>query len=290
MRPSIAAIVVGSWLLVLAPVASRAADVPYKVVVDGRMLDAHTTSARNRDGVVYINVVRAVRAFDGLLTFGRGGTVRVTIEGRTLNYRVGRSTALLDTNVSVPLRGVPYMSDGDIYVPIASIATLAMARYSIDTQHKRVTLYLGRSVGFAPPGTHAVPEPSTEDVGLSPLQALAFTPSATTDATGLHARVEIKNTTDKPYAINFPGPQQFAFVVVRNGTEIWTSQATKVSEGPSTFRLLPGETTTLKDDWPGFLRAGPGRFTLRIRMLKTIPIDTAPVSLGEITPGPSAGP
>jgi hypothetical protein len=125
---------------------------------------------------------------------------------------------------------------------------------------------------------------------LSPLQALTFTPSATTDATGMHARVEIKNTTDKPYAVNFPGPQQFAFVVSRNGTEVWTSQKSNAAEGSSTFRLLPGETTTLKEDWPGYLKAGGGRYTLRVRLLKAIPIDTAPVSLGEIAPGASSTP
>jgi len=271
------------------PLAARA-DVPYTVIVNGRLMDAHSPSARNHGGNLYVNVVRAVKAFDGLLTFGRGGTVRVTVNGRTLNYRVGRSTAILDNTTPIRLRGAPYLDHGDTYVPIGSIGTLAQATVAIDPTRHRVTLTLGRSFGYATPVPKVVPEPNEDDVGLSPLQALTFNASATTDTAGMHTRVEITNKTEKPYAINFPGPQQFVFVVARNGSEVWTSQTTTVSGGPSSFRLLPGETTTLLADWPGYLKAGAGRYTLRIRMLKAIPIDTAPVSLGVSTPGPSASP
>src|ERR1700722_12485367 len=149
MRPSTASLVV-SCLLVLTPFAARA-DVPYSVIMDGRMLDAHRSSARNHDGTTYINIVRAVKAFDGLLTFGRGGLVRVTVNGRTLNYRVGRGTATLDNTMVIGLHGIPYVDHGDTYVPIASIATLAQVRYSVDTVQHRVTLTSGRSEGFATP-------------------------------------------------------------------------------------------------------------------------------------------
>jgi hypothetical protein len=288
MRPSTASLVV-SCLLVLTPFAARA-DVPYSVIMDGRMLDAHRSSARNHDGTTYINIVRAVKAFDGLLTFGRGGLVRVTVNGRTLNYRVGRGTATLDNTMVIGLHGIPYVDHGDTYVPIASIATLAQVRYSVDTVQHRVTLTSGRSEGFATPVPKTLPEPTEDELTLSPLQALNFDASATTDNAGLHARVAITNKTNKPYSISFPGPQQFVFVIARNGSEVWTSESAAVSGGQSTFRLLPGETTTVSQDWPGYLKAGPGRYTLRVRMLKAIPIDTIPVSLGVSTPGPSAAP
>jgi hypothetical protein len=286
MRPSLAAFLAGSCLLVLAPIAGRAADVPYGVTVDGRRLDAHGRSGRNHNGVAYINVVRAVKAFGGLLTFGHDGIVRVSIDDRTLTYRVGRATALLDNATVVKLRGAPYLASGDTYVPVVSIATLAMATYTIDTRAHRINLQLGRTAGFAPVAG-GTPEAGEDDVSLSPLQALSLKPSATTDADGLHARVEVTNVTQKPYSIAFPGPQQFVFVVARNGSEVWTSQSEAISGGPSMFTLQPGEATTFRQDWPGYLKAGAGRYTLRVRMLKSVPIDTPPVSLGVSTPGPS---
>jgi len=289
MRPAVGSLVIASCLVVFAPVVAST-DVPYTVVMDGRMLDARNPSARNHNGVTYINVVRAVQAFDGLLTFGRHGGVRVTINGRTLNYRLGRGTATLDTATVINLHGVPYTDNGDTYVPVASIATLAAVQYSVDNSRHRVSLNSGRGTGYATPLPKVLPESNEEELALSPIQALTFVASAATDATGLHARAEITNKTDKPYTINFPGPQQFVFVVARNGSEVWTSQSADISGGPSTFRLLPGETTTLQQDWPGYLKAGAGRYTLRVRMLKSIPIDTSPVSLGVSTPGPTSAP
>jgi hypothetical protein len=263
--------------------------VPYSVFLDGRRLDGHHPSGRNHAGAAYVNVVRAVQAFGGLLTFGHGGVVRVSISGRTLTYRVGQRTALLDNTTVVRLRGAPYVDNGDIYVPVVSIATLAMAKYTIDTHVRRISLQLGRSPGFAPAAKGAT-EGEEDDVSLSPLQALSLKPSATTDADGLHARLEITNVTQKPYSIAFPGPQQFVFVVARNGSEVWTSQSEAIAGGPSTFTLQPGEATTFQQDWPGYTKAGAGRYTLRVRMLKSVPIDTPPISLGVSTPGPLASP
>ena len=289
MRLSLAALFAGSCMLVLAPVAARSADVPYSVFLDGRRLDARHPSGRNHVGVAYINVIRAVQAFGGLLTFGHGGVVRVTVSGRTLTYRVGQRTALLDNATVVRQRGAPYVDGGDTYVPVASVATLAMAKYTIDTHVRHISLQLGRSAGFAPVAK-GPPEGEEDDVSLSPLQALSLKPSATTDAAGLHARVEITNVTQKPYTIAFPGPQQFVFVVALNGSEVWTSQSEAISGGPSTFTLQPGEATTFQQDWPGYTKAGAGRYTLRVRMLKSVPIDTPPISLGVSTPGPLVSP
>jgi hypothetical protein len=149
--------------------------VPYSVFLDGRRLDGHHPSGRNHAGAAYVNVVRAVQAFGGLLTFGHGGVVRVSISGRTLTYRVGQRTALLDNTTVVRLRGAPYVDNGDIYVPVVSIATLAMAKYTIDTHVRRISLQLGRSPGFAPAAKGAT-EGEEDDVSLSPLQALSLKP------------------------------------------------------------------------------------------------------------------
>jgi hypothetical protein len=90
--------------------------------------------------------------------------------------------------------------------------------------------------------------------------------------------------------MTFAGSQQFVFVVVRNGSEIWTSQSSSAPPGPSTFRLEAGAKTTVTSDWPGFAKAGPGRYSLRVRLVRAIPIDTPPVSLDALTPGPATSP
>jgi hypothetical protein len=267
----------------LAPVPSFGADVVYGVLIDGRPLDAKRHSGLNHDGVTYINVVRAVKAFDGLLTFGRGGQVRVTVNGRALRYRIGKRTAQLDNAGTVTLRGAPFVLNGDTYVPLASIATLGNARYTVDTHRHIVNLLMRAGLGYDAVPT--MPPDQPEDVSdLSPLQALTIKPAATADATGLHMRAEISNTTPKPYVLAFPTADQFIFVVARNGSEVWTSAAASPAATPSTFHLAPGATTTIVADWPGFAKSGPGRYSLRVRLVKAIPLDSAPVSLDSIAP------
>jgi hypothetical protein len=271
-------------LAVLAPVPTLSAtDTVYGVLIDGRPLDAKRKSALNHGGVTYINVVRAVKAFDGLLTFGRSGQIRVSINGRTLRYRIGRLTAILDNSSTIALRGAPFVRAGDTYVPLASIVTLAAGRYAVDTHRRLVYLSLQHGVGYEAVPT--MPPDLPDDVSdLSPLQALSIKPSATADATGLHARAEITNTTEKPYVLSFPGSDQFVLVVARNGSEVWTSPPTEGTGVPSTFRLDPGASTTVAADWPGFAKSGPGRYSLRLRLVKAIPIDSAPVSLDTLAP------
>jgi hypothetical protein len=285
MRRFVATLFAGLLLAVLVPTPGSSADVIYGVTIDGRGLDAKRHSAINHDGVIYVNVVRAVRAFDGLLAFGRGGSLRITIDGRILHCRIGSVMAQLENGGTVKLTGAPFVYNGDTYVPVASIATLAMARYTVDTKHHVVRLTLGANAASEPAPTMP-PETSEETSDLSPLQALTITPSATADALGLHARAEIVNTTSKPYVMAFAGSQQFVFVVVRNGSEAWTSQSSSAPPGPSKFRLDAGATTTVTSDWPGFAKAGPGRYSLRVRLLRAIPIDTPPVSLDALAPGP----
>jgi hypothetical protein len=292
MKRFAATVLVGVFLSVLAPVAAPAADVVYGVMLGGRPLDRLHGSALNHDGVTYINVVRAVRAYDGLLTFSNGGSVvRVTVSGRSLLYKIGSRMAQFDNGSAIKLSGAPFSYNGDTYVTVASIALLAGGRFSVDKVGRVVNFCRGSGPSQAQ-ATQLPDVPESNDLltDLSPLQALSIKPSATADATGLHARAEITNTTAKPYVLNFPGPEQFVLVVARNGTEVWTSQPTGTAKGPSTLRLQPGETTTVSQDWPGFLKAGPGRYTLRVRLRRTLPLDTSPVWLDAIAPGPSASP
>jgi hypothetical protein len=125
--------------LCLAPLAARSQDIPYSVFVDGRQVDARTPSGLARDGVVFVNVVRAIRTFDGLLTFAPGGLTRVTLGGRTVDFRIGSRIA---TSGSARLRlaGAPFVSDGDTYVPLAAIAAMVSAKLVVDVKHHRSQL------------------------------------------------------------------------------------------------------------------------------------------------------
>jgi hypothetical protein len=137
-------------MLAVATCPSEAADVPYGILVDGRPVDASHRSGLNRRGIIFINVVRAVKTFDGLLTFDHGGVVRVSIGTRTMIFTIGRSTALLDGS-PLPLAGAPFRVLGDIYVPLLPIATLAGAKVSVDRNHHQATLELSGGEGYPDP-------------------------------------------------------------------------------------------------------------------------------------------
>lgn len=272
-------------MLAATGAAAVAADVPYAIFIDGRPLDAGHNSALNHRGVVFVNVVRAVKAFNGLLTFDRGGVVRVSIGTRMLTFTNGVRTATLD-GIPLPLAGAPFRSLGDTYVPLAPVATLARARLTVDRRAHRALLTLGASEGYAAPAPTIA---TSGDIQPSPAQALTFATSATTDAEGLHARVDIGNTTPKPYTIDFPTSAQIAFVVSKNGAEIWNSTSAEAvpANVPSRLTIDARGSTTVTENWAGFARLGAGRYTLRVRLLTANPIDTSPVSLGIATPGPS---
>ncbi len=123
-----------------------AAEVPYQVSINGRPLDAKHPGARERGGRLFINVVRAVRAFNGLLTFAPGET-RVTIDGNTIIYRVGRATVEEDEQQQ-PLVAAPFVEDGDTFVPLASFATFVSATVTVNRDLHRVDLSLGKNASF----------------------------------------------------------------------------------------------------------------------------------------------
>jgi hypothetical protein len=252
-------------------------------------LDSRGHSALVHRDVAFINVVRAVKAFSGLLTFSKGGGVRVAIGKRTMQFTVGSRSALLDGQTTVRLNGVPFVLQTDTYVPVTAIAQLTGAGLVLDSKHRKIDFELDSGDSYPAAGTPSPAEGSeaAEDVMPSPAQALAFLPSATADAAGLHAKVDIVNKTAKPYAVTFPNGTQIAFIVARNGTEIWNSASDQPATLQSTLHLAAHETYSESIDWPGFAKRGPGRYTLRVRILTAAPLDTAPISLDVATPAPS---
>ncbi len=272
--------------LFLAPAGSRAADVRYNVYIAGRPLDRAGHSGLVHRGVTYVNVVRAVKAFNGLLAF-TGRVVRVAIGKRSLVFTVGSRTALVDGQTPVTLSGAPFLLQGDIYAPAVAVARLAGAKLAVDTARRSVELEPGAGEQYPPPAPARTEAAESDEVLPSPAQALTFVPTATFDATGLHAKVDITNLTARPYSLSFPGGTQIAFVVERNGAEVWNSAASAPPSAAGTLRFDPHETKTETVDWPGFAKRAPGRYTLRVRLLTAPPLDSAPVSLGVATPAPS---
>ncbi|GAC1311111.1 MAG: hypothetical protein NVS2B3_12070 [Vulcanimicrobiaceae bacterium] len=264
----------------LRATAGAAIDPALRLVVDGRSIDARFSHAVLHDGVPFVDVIDGVRGIGGLVRFGPAGSVRVTKAGRTLRFVVGRRTATVDA-ANVRLPAAPYVSGGEIFVPLAPVATLADATLAIDRRGHRALLALGRGDGFAL-DSRRPSDAETDDVVPSPTQALTFATSGTIDATGLHARVAIANTTARPYVVRFPSGGSIAFVVSRNGSEVWSSNEA-AADAPATTVTVPANgSITVAAQNPGTDRLGPGRYLLRVRLMTLIPIDITPISLGVV--------
>jgi hypothetical protein len=275
LRRGGAALTVGLALFV-APLGSGAADVRYDVLVGGRPLDRAGHSGLLHRGVTFVNIVRAVKAFSGLMVFLPSGVVRIAVGKHAFVFTVGSREALYDGTTPIHLHGAPFVLAGDTYVPASAIATLTGSTVTVDARR--------RAIDFEPGASSAEAEPSPAP---APAQALSFVPSATADAAGLHARVDIVNVTDKPYTLAFPGGTQLAFIVSGDGREVWNS-ATERTGGPAgTLTLGPHEAKSATADWPGFAQLPPGRYTLRVRLLTVPPLEGAPLRLGVATPAPS---
>jgi hypothetical protein len=118
----------------LAPNAARAADTTYTILIDGRPLTENPkdTGGLVHDGVVFGDVVKLTKAYSGLLTFANGDrTVTVSIRKRTATFTKGRLYAVVGGG-TVKLSGMPFLYDGDLYVPIAALARLTRSKVAID--------------------------------------------------------------------------------------------------------------------------------------------------------------
>jgi hypothetical protein len=281
-------IVLAAGLALLAAAApSGATDVRYGVTIGGRRLDKAGHSGLLHRGVTFVNVQRAIAAFDGILVFLPSGVLRAVVGNHTIVFTVGSRTALLD-GTTIRLSGAPFVLAGNSYVPVAAIATLTRYGASVDPKRRVVDLEPGAgSVEAALPATPAASAGAPGDVAPSPARALSFVPSATSDAAGLHAKVNILNVTGKPYTVVFPGGARVAFVVSRDGKEVWRSGTGRPPTAAVRLTLAPRATTTERSDWPAFARRPPGRYTLRVQLLTAPPLDGTPISLGVATPAPS---
>jgi len=120
----------------LMPSGAGAKDTLLNIELDGRPLDQGTPSGLMHDGKVFVNVVRITRGFDGLLTFGKNDrSVQVTIRRKTAKFIVGRRSGMLNGEPAT-FPAAPFILNGDTYVPLRTMASLADATLSVDTKHK----------------------------------------------------------------------------------------------------------------------------------------------------------
>jgi hypothetical protein len=277
-------------VLLFSPTSSQAgpADVSFSIFVDGVRADTGRAGVIERRGHSYIEAVRAVRIFGGLLRFANGGkVVRVTIAMRTMNFVLDEKTAYLE-GVKIVLPAAPQRFEGDVYLPLAPIARLASARVVVDRTRRIASIRTDVGDSFPPPpGTAQLPAESDDDEA-SPAQALSIQTSATVDASGLHAIATIRNTTAGAYRLSFPSQKQIAFVLSREGKEVWDSSAGESGTAASSLDFAPHETKTVSATDPDFAQLGSGRYLLRVRLQTLIPLDTPPISIGDVTPNPGS--
>ncbi len=259
--------------------ASVPRDVPVRLYVDGRRFDAGSPSADLRGGKAFVNLVRAVKAFNGLLTFVAPGTTRATFGGRTIEFRIGRTTAKLDGQ-PVPLPAAPFIRSGDPYVPLATVGRLVGAKVRIDQRRDRAYLTSGQGDVF-PPAAAASESGASDEDAPTLAQALALVPSLVAlPAGGVEARLDVTNRTGKAYAVPVAGPAAIQFVVEKAGAAVWTAPA---GVGIGQLRLEGFGMRHFAARWDA---APPGRYVLRARIITAVPIVTTPVSLDYATPRP----
>lgn len=296
MNRSPFAVPLTAFALVLACASVlAAADIPYTLLLNARgMLPSTTPDALERDGVVYIDVARATRIFDGLVTYS-GDSVRLSIQHSVGDFRIGRPVARL-SGVTVKLPGPPFREYRTIYVPISTVVVrLAGARLHLDPQTHVAQILVGTRPATPPrasasPLASPSPQVSLSDDGgsLRPSlgQALVLTPSGSVDSAGLHVRVDIANKTTSPVVATFASSAQVAFLVLRNGTEVWDSTAGQMyAQAETTLNFEPHSVRSFSGLWTGLASAGAGRYELRAKLLTDSPLLSSPVSLG-VFPAP----
>jgi hypothetical protein len=137
------ALALGPWL---APAPAIAKDTLLHVELDGRRLDALGPSAIVHHGRAFVNVVRIVRGFNGLLTFGKSDrSVVVTIGHQSARFVIGSRSGQINGNAAT-FGAAPFVLNGDVYVPLDPIATIADASLKVDVRH-----HVARMTSAAPP-------------------------------------------------------------------------------------------------------------------------------------------
>ena len=112
-----------------------AKDEVLRITLDGRPLDARSASGMVHHGVAFINVVRATRAFDGLLVFAKDAAAGARHDSGQQHHAripvIGQLDGML-LDRPTTFSAAPFTLYGDIYVPLTAIAVLADARLSVD--------------------------------------------------------------------------------------------------------------------------------------------------------------
>ena len=91
----------------------------FHVTVDQRPMTRSEAVMRN--GVTFVDIDDAVRAFDGVLTYNKRAAT-ITIGYDAVKFTAGKERAKFDGR-SVRLRGAPFRENGDLYVPIRFLAS-----------------------------------------------------------------------------------------------------------------------------------------------------------------------
>lgn len=122
-------------LLALVPSFAGAKDKVLVVMVDGRAVDAKVPSGLLHHNVAFIDVVRGVKTFSGLLIFGKNDhSVNVTIRSHAGHFVVGSKQGTIDGN-PVTFGAAPFNLYGNVYVPLAAFAKVAGVNVAVDTRH-----------------------------------------------------------------------------------------------------------------------------------------------------------
>jgi hypothetical protein len=266
-------IVAGFAVAATCSIAAQAADVPYTILLDGRPLTARTsgTGAIARNGVIFVDVVVATKTFSGLLTFGdAGNTVRLSLRNQTAIFTVGSRTAQIGGK-PVTLPGAPFKSDGDVYVPLSTVARLGGATVNLNTNTHVARLNV-RPFATMPTSMGGATTPA--GAATASAAVLTLTPSATVDAQGaLHAHLEVANGSKVPVSLEFPNGGRVAFVLSRDGTIVWDSTRGMVFNMIVGFTTVPpGGSASFDGEWPQYATQPAGTYRLTARLLTRSPL------------------
>ena len=258
--------------------AVLAADVPYTILLDGRPLTPRSsgTGALARNGVVFVDVVVATKTFSGLLTFAdEGNTVRLSIQHQTAVFRVGKIRAQFDGKVRV-LPGAPFKVNGDIYVPLVTVARLGGATLAFDPAHQAARLGVRPFASMLRQQaleTQQTQQPPGGDPTAS-AASLSLTPSSSVDAQGaLHVHLDVVNVSAAPLTLEFPNGGRVAFIVSSGGTAVWDSTRGQVFTMIVGFKTLaPKESVSYDAVWPQFGAQPAADYQLTARLMLRSPI------------------
>jgi hypothetical protein len=138
----LAAVLIIAASLFGAVAPAYATDRVVALTLDGRPVDAKAGEvALLHGGVIYANVVKLVKSFDGLLTF-QGNAVVVSIGSNTATFTAGSRTAKINQG-SVTMRGATFVRNGDVYVPLDTFVTrVAGAKLHVNPAMSKADIYV----------------------------------------------------------------------------------------------------------------------------------------------------